>query len=390
MSQSANEDGVAEAGEFLFSLVDNNRLSEESAHNLFQAHEDLLTGAYRGKVYQVVNDIVSSAPEMRDASIISLVSGIKNLLDAELKAVPAEPEPELTPRERFMMRLRDEASGAATTSARAPVTTSPPVPRPVTQATPPVKANTAPPAETPQPVTKPAVAKPQLVGSGNLRDQAPDHPAVPVENSVDENYIVCLEDGTRHKVMKRYLKRVYGLSGEEYKERWNLPDDYPLVCANYSKKKSATATEQHKNGELGRKKGSLNRKKGTAESTRPLAVESSAEKKVASPSGPTSAEGITSETRKPMYAPGKLVPAVPIEDSITPDYIVSLEDGSRHRLLAPHLRKLNLTKDEYLKRWNLPAEYPMTAPNLTAQKKSVASRTGLGRQVGRDRHSDDT
>lgn len=70
---------------------------------------------------------------------------------------------------------------------------------------------------------------------------APPVPAVPIEESVTPDYIVCLEDGRRFKTMKRWLRATYGLSPEQYKERWGLPADYPL-----------TAAELHQ-GEVGRR-----------------------------------------------------------------------------------------------------------------------------------------
>jgi predicted transcriptional regulator len=73
---------------------------------------------------------------------------------------------------------------------------------------------------------------------------APPVPAVPVEDSVTPDYIVCLEDGRRFKTMKRWLRATYGLTPEQYREKWNLPDDYPLTAPNYTKAKSADAKRQ--------------------------------------------------------------------------------------------------------------------------------------------------
>jgi predicted transcriptional regulator len=69
-------------------------------------------------------------------------------------------------------------------------------------------------------------------------------PAVPVEESVTPDYIVCLEDGRRFKTMKRWLRATYGLSPEQYREKWGLPPDYPLTAPNYTKAKSADAKRQ--------------------------------------------------------------------------------------------------------------------------------------------------
>ncbi|MGV6800524.1 MAG: MucR family transcriptional regulator [bacterium] len=66
-------------------------------------------------------------------------------------------------------------------------------------------------------------------------------PAVPVSKSITPEYIICLEDGKKLKMLKRYIRTQYGLSPEEYKRKWGLPADYPLVAPNYAKKRSAFA-----------------------------------------------------------------------------------------------------------------------------------------------------
>lgn len=68
-------------------------------------------------------------------------------------------------------------------------------------------------------------------------------PAVPVNKSVFPDYIVCLEDGKKLKMLKRHLKSTYNMTGKEYKERWNLPDDYPLVAPNYANRRSELAKQ---------------------------------------------------------------------------------------------------------------------------------------------------
>ena len=68
-------------------------------------------------------------------------------------------------------------------------------------------------------------------------------PAVPVKKSVFPDYIVCLEDGKKLKMLKRHLKSSYGLSPDEYRAKWGLPSDYPMVAPNYAKARSALAME---------------------------------------------------------------------------------------------------------------------------------------------------
>ena len=66
-------------------------------------------------------------------------------------------------------------------------------------------------------------------------------PAVSVKKSVTPDYIVCLEDGKKLKMLKRHLKTAYNMTPEEYRERWGLPHDYPMVAPNYAKHRSSLA-----------------------------------------------------------------------------------------------------------------------------------------------------
>lgn len=66
-------------------------------------------------------------------------------------------------------------------------------------------------------------------------------PAVPIKKSVTSDYIVCLEDGKKLKMLKRHLKTSYGMTPEEYRERWGLSPDYPMVAPNYAQHRSSLA-----------------------------------------------------------------------------------------------------------------------------------------------------
>ncbi len=66
-------------------------------------------------------------------------------------------------------------------------------------------------------------------------------PAVSVRKSITPDYLVCLEDGKRFKSLKRHLRSKYNLSPEEYREKWGLPSDYPMVAPNYAKQRSELA-----------------------------------------------------------------------------------------------------------------------------------------------------
>ncbi len=66
-------------------------------------------------------------------------------------------------------------------------------------------------------------------------------PAVTIKQSIRPDFIVCLEDGKKLKMLKRYLKTTYNLTPEQYRERWNLPADYPMVAPNYARQRSRLA-----------------------------------------------------------------------------------------------------------------------------------------------------
>jgi len=76
-------------------------------------------------------------------------------------------------------------------------------------------------------------------------------PAISVKKSVTPDYIVCLEDGKKFKSLKRHLRTHYDLTPEQYREKWDLPADYPMVAPNYAKARSALAKEMG----LGQKRG---------------------------------------------------------------------------------------------------------------------------------------
>ena len=82
-----------------------------------------------------------------------------------------------------------------------------------------------------------------------------------------------------------------------------------------------------------------------------------------------------------VEATAPLVPAVPIKRSVTPDYIISLEDGRKFKSMKRHLGLLNMTPAEYREKWGLPRNYPMVAPNYAAARSELAKKSGLGRKA---------
>lgn len=84
-----------------------------------------------------------------------------------------------------------------------------------------------------------------LANASNGEAPGPERPepAVSIKKSVMPDFIVCLEDGKKLKMLKRHLKTAFNLTPEAYRERWGLPPDYPMVAPNYSKRRSSLAKE---------------------------------------------------------------------------------------------------------------------------------------------------
>lgn len=94
---------------------------------------------------------------------------------------------------------------------------------------------------------------------------------------------------------------------------------------------------------------------------------------------------LTALSRPEPVAAEALKPAVPVKKSVTPDYIVCLEDGKKLKMLKRHLRtNYNMTPDEYRAKWGLPPDYPMVAPNYAQQRSAFAKKIGLGRKPSDD------
>ncbi len=79
----------------------------------------------------------------------------------------------------------------------------------------------------------------------------------------------------------------------------------------------------------------------------------------------------------------ELIPAVPVKKSVTPDFIICLDDGKSFKSLKRHLRTTyDMTPEQYRAKWGLPADYPMVAPNYAKARSELAKRMGLGRKAG--------
>lgn len=83
-----------------------------------------------------------------------------------------------------------------------------------------------------------------LHGLGGTTEEKPEpapKPAVPIKKSIQEDHLVCLEDGKKLKMLKRHLRTAYNMSPEEYRTKWGLPHDYPMVAPAYARQRSEFA-----------------------------------------------------------------------------------------------------------------------------------------------------
>lgn len=101
-----------------------------------------------------------------------------------------------------------------------------------------VSNNAVPSANLPELIRSVHSAMTDIMGEGQQAEPERPKPAVPISRSVNDDHIVCLEDGRKLKMLKRYLRSRYDMSPEEYRQRWNLPADYPMVAPSYAKTRS--------------------------------------------------------------------------------------------------------------------------------------------------------
>ena len=104
-----------------------------------------------------------------------------------------------------------------------------------------VRHNQIPAAELPDMIKTVHEALDDLVEEKGDPKSPEQKPAVPIRRSVTPEYLICLEDGKRLKMLKRYLRSTYNMTPEEYRAKWGLPPDYPMVAPNYAAQRSAFA-----------------------------------------------------------------------------------------------------------------------------------------------------
>ncbi|MGQ0533154.1 MAG: MucR family transcriptional regulator [Caulobacteraceae bacterium] len=104
-----------------------------------------------------------------------------------------------------------------------------------------VSANTVPAQDLPGLIRAVHSALLEVSGATGVRQDTAQEPAIAVKKSVTADYIICLEDGKKFKSLKRHLRTRYGMTPDEYRAKWGLGHDYPMVAPNYAKERSNLA-----------------------------------------------------------------------------------------------------------------------------------------------------
>ncbi len=106
-----------------------------------------------------------------------------------------------------------------------------------------VGANSVPASDLPSLIQSVHRALTGVASGTDVAEAAPREPAVPVKKSITPEYLVCLEDGRKFKSLKRHLRTKYNMSPEDYRSKWGLPKDYPMVAPSYAKARSELAKQ---------------------------------------------------------------------------------------------------------------------------------------------------
>lgn len=104
-----------------------------------------------------------------------------------------------------------------------------------------VTANTVAAQDLPALIRTVHAALAEVAGGAPAAKETAQEPAIAIKKSVTPDYIICLEDGKKFKSLKRHLRTRYSMTPDEYRAKWNLPHDYPMVAPNYAKERSNLA-----------------------------------------------------------------------------------------------------------------------------------------------------
>jgi predicted transcriptional regulator len=106
-----------------------------------------------------------------------------------------------------------------------------------------VSNNTVPSSELSSLINQVHAALTQVSGEHTIGRGEPSKPAVPIKRSITADHLICLDDGKKFKSLKRHLRSQYNMSPEQYREKWGLPPDYPMVAPNYAAARSRLAKQ---------------------------------------------------------------------------------------------------------------------------------------------------
>ena len=106
-----------------------------------------------------------------------------------------------------------------------------------------VGSNSLPASQLPQLLAGVHAALSHVAGAPDPQLVEPAEPAVSIKKSITPDYLICLEDGRKFKSLKRHLRTKFGMSPDDYRRKWRLPADYPMVAPNYAKARSALAKQ---------------------------------------------------------------------------------------------------------------------------------------------------
>jgi predicted transcriptional regulator len=210
-----------------------------------------------------------------------------------------------------------------------------------------------------------------------------------IRKSITRDALISFEDNKPYKTLRRHLA-VRGLTPDQYREKWGLPEEYPMVAPSYSEARAQMARSIGLGGRA------LAAEKAAAPVHAAPQIAPPAADAVRPPAAAlvnlihsTHPEALTETSPSSVEAVGRLLPATAaavakltsaqIERSITAEALISFEDGKPYKQLKRHLAARGMTPDEYRAKWGLPSDYPIVAANLSAARSAVAVRSGFGR-----------
>lgn len=224
---------------------------------------------------------------------------------------------------------------------------------------------------------------------------APKLTSAQIRKSVTRDALISFEDNKPYKTLRRHLA-AKGLTPEQYREKWGLPKDYPMAAPSYSEARAQIARSLGLGGRVAPpRKASAVREANLASPVEaaPLPAASTAayaqasvnpiqliEPEAGMPALRSSLEVAGQSPASPTASVEKLTGAQ-IQRSITPEALISFEDGKPYKQLKRHLTARGMTPADYRAKWGLPSDYPMVAANLSAARSAVAIGSGFGKKA---------